>query len=111
MSDTPEPQRRPTPGPTPGSTPGPGTRRVEFLERGSYRQRRLRDAARLLPMFAGVLMILPLMWPRDTSDQSLTSNGMMYMFGLWLALIVIAFALSRVLKFDATEQGGKDAGQ
>ena len=36
-----------------------------FLARASYRQRRLRDAARLLPMVAGVLMMLPLLWSRS----------------------------------------------
>jgi len=75
---------------------------VEFLERSSYRQRRARDAARMMPVFAAVLMLLPLMWPRDTDQQSLTSSGMYYVFGLWVVLVLVAFALSRVLRFDAS---------
>ena len=74
--------------------------RTEFLERGSYRQRRIRDGARLLPIVALVLMVLPLMWPRSAPDQSLTSSGIIYIFGLWLLLILIAFLLSRVLRFS-----------
>ncbi len=75
--------------------------RTEFLERNSYRQRRIRDGARMLPMFAAVLMVLPLMWPRDTADQSLTSSGILYLFGLWFLLVVMAFVLSRTLRFNA----------
>lgn len=80
---------------------------IEFLERSSYRQRRLRDAARILPLFATVLMFLPLMWPRAEPDQSLTSTGMVYLFGLWAVLVIVAFALSRVLKFSSPEDEGQ----
>ena len=76
--------------------------RITFLERSNYRQRRFRDAARWLPVFAVVLMLLPLMWPRDGADQSLTSSGMIYLFGLWVLLVVIAFVLSRVLRISSS---------
>lgn len=76
------------------------SKRVEFLDKRSYRQRRVRDAARILPLFAFVLMMLPLMWPRAQADQSLTSSGIVYLFGLWAALVVAAFAISRVLRMD-----------
>lgn len=79
--------------------------RVEFLDRAGYRQRRFRDAASLLPVVAAVLMMLPLMWPRETSDQSLTSSGMIYLFGLWIVLICAAFGLARVLRFSDTSSG------
>ena len=72
--------------------------RIEFLERSSYRQRRMRDAARLLPVLAAVLMVVPLMWPRATPYQRLTSASMMYLFGLWLILIGLAYGLGRVLR-------------
>jgi hypothetical protein len=57
----------------------------------------------MLPLFAAVLMLLPLMWPRDAAHQSLTSSGMYYLFGLWIVLAVIAFVLSRVLQFSTPE--------
>ena len=74
--------------------------RTEFLERSSYRQRRIRDGARLLPIVALVLMVLPLMWPRDSPDQSLTSSGIIYIFALWILLVVAAYSLSRVLRLS-----------
>jgi uncharacterized membrane protein len=74
--------------------------RIEFLERSSYRQRRIRDGARFLPILALVLMVLPLMWPRSSPEQSLTSSGIIYIFGLWIVLVVMAFLLSRVLRLS-----------
>ncbi|WP_281984209.1 hypothetical protein [Thalassorhabdomicrobium marinisediminis] len=87
----------------------PPRRRTEFLDRGSYRQRRLRDAARLMPVLGAVLMALPLMWPRDRPDQSLTSSGIIYLFGLWAILVVLAFMLSRLLRYGAAAAPGGDA--
>ena len=85
--------------------------RTEFLDRSSYRQRRFRDAARWLPIFAGVLMLLPLMWPSDTPDQSQTSSGIIYLFGLWAFLVALAFVLSRVLRSsEALDGNGAPSG-
>jgi len=77
--------------------------RVEFLDRVGYRQRRIRDAARVLPVVAVALMILPLMWSRDEPKESLTSSGIIYLFGLWIVLVVLAFILSKVLRFADVE--------
>jgi len=82
---------------------------IEFLERSNYRQRRFRDGARVLPIFAAVFMILPLMWPRQQPDQSLTSSGMIYLFGLWFALVAVSFVLSGLLKRDEPESPPQDA--
>jgi hypothetical protein len=82
--------------------------RTEFLDRGSYRQRRFRDAACWLPILAAVLMLLPLMWPRETADQSLTSSGIIYLFGLWVLLVVLAYLLSRVLRFSEALDGDEE---
>lgn len=87
--------------------------RIEFLERNSYRQRRFRDGARMLPLFAAVLMLLPLMWPREAPDQSLTSNSMIYLFGLWIMLVIVAYLLSKVLRFvggDSDPESTKESG-
>ncbi|KPP87907.1 MAG: hypothetical protein HLUCCA08_15830 [Rhodobacteraceae bacterium HLUCCA08] len=81
-------------------------RRSEFLERRSYRQRRMRDAGRILPVFALVFCLLPLIWPRQGGADGLTSTGLMYLFGLWIVLIVLAAALSRVLRDDETRTNG-----
>lgn len=81
------------------------TSRIEFLDKQTYRQRRLRDAARLLPIAGAVFMLLPLMWPQSKPDQSLTSSGMLYLFGLWVILIGVTGVLSRVL--DPTQKLGR----
>jgi len=73
--------------------------RIEFLDKSAYRQRRIRDAASFLPVLAVILMIFPLMWPRGVGEKSLTSYGMIYLFGLWFVLVGLTFLLSRVLRF------------
>ena len=72
--------------------------RIEFLDRKNYRQRRLRDAARVLPLFGMVLMFMPLMWSGGDPEQRLTSTGFVYLFGLWFVLIVLAAVLALVLR-------------
>jgi hypothetical protein len=49
--------------------------------------------------------MLPLMWPRETPDQSLTSSGIIYVFGLWVLLVALAFLLSRVLRYSEALDG------
>lgn len=70
-----------------------------FLARGTYRQRRLRDAARLLPVLGGVLWMIPLLWPRG-ADGQLVSVALLYIFGVWAGLIGMAFVLARWLGPD-----------
>ncbi|WP_377504482.1 hypothetical protein [Octadecabacter sp. R77987] len=71
-----------------------------FLARASYRQRRLRDAARLLPVVAGVLMMLPLLWPRADGSGQPTSVVLIYLFVLWVVVIGLALLLSRLIDPD-----------
>lgn len=69
------------------------SRRPLFLARAPYRRRRLRDAARLLPVFSALLLILPLLWPSDTASR-LTSGDVIYFFGLWVLMILAAAAFA-----------------
>jgi cell division protein FtsW (lipid II flippase) len=78
-----------------------------FLARRTYRHRRLADAARLLPLAAGVLMILPLLWQGPDEDPG-TAMVMFYIFGLWVALAGLAALLSRYLRASEPETGGPD---
>lgn len=64
-----------------------------FLERQTYRRRRVMDAARLLPMFGAALLLVPVFW----GPEHRTSAGLVYLFLVWLAVIVMAFVLSRRL--------------
>ena len=81
-----------------------------FLERRSYRQRRLMDAARLLPLLGVVLWLIPLLWPqRDPAGEAAavsTSNAILYIFGVWILLALIALFLSLMLDGKAETQGG-----
>jgi hypothetical protein len=76
-----------------------------FLAPQSYRQRRLRDAARLLPLMAGFLIILPMLWGEETSDVRQTSSDGIYLFVVWLFLIVAAAILARRLSGEADALG------
>ena len=74
-----------------------------FLARGTYRQRRLRDAARLLPVLGGLLWMIPLLWPRGPDGQ-LVSVALLYIFGSWAGLIGLAGILSRMMHEDEDAQ-------
>ena len=77
-------------------------RKAVFLERASYRQRRLRDVARMLPLLGTVLWLLPLAW-RD-SDTG-TSTTLIYIFGVWFLLIVLSALVSHALRPDGDGDG------
>jgi len=68
-----------------------------FLARASYRRRRLRDAARLLPIIGVFLLLLPVLWTPDGSIN-LTAIDIIYFFGVWLVLILVAAAFARGLR-------------
>jgi hypothetical protein len=87
-----------------------------FLERRSYRQRRLVDAARLLPLAGALLWLVPLLWPQgggvDGGAQISavpTSSAMIYIFGIWIILVLSAMFLSAMLdhKSDLRDLGDK----
>ncbi|WP_410218632.1 hypothetical protein [Paracoccus sp. (in: a-proteobacteria)] len=65
-----------------------------FLERASFHRRRLGDAARVLPVLATLLILVPVWWlPRSVSFAA----GAVWIFGLWAVLIVAVWALHRAL--------------
>ena len=66
-----------------------------FLERASFRRRRLGDAARVLPMLAAILVLVPVWWiPAQVSFAA----GAVWLFGLWAGLILAIFVLHRALR-------------
>lgn len=66
-----------------------------YLERETYRRRRIMDGARVLPVLAFVLILLPVLW---TPSGMGTADEALYLFAVWLGLIVVAAALSRPLR-------------
>jgi hypothetical protein len=72
-------------------------KRPLFLAPQSYRQRRLRDAARLLPILAVFLFVLPMLWGEERNDLRNTGVDAIYLFAVWFVLIVAAAVLGRRL--------------
>jgi hypothetical protein len=72
-----------------------------FLERANYRQRRLRDGARLLPFLGIVLWAIPLAWSTRTQDAVMSSRGLLYIFGVWVVLIIATFVLASRMRSDS----------
>ncbi|WP_106744704.1 hypothetical protein [Yoonia maritima] len=71
-----------------------------FLEQAGYRQRRLRDAVRMLPVLGIVLFSIPLLWPQDDAELSYSSGALVYVFGVWVLLIVLSAFLARMMHVD-----------
>ena len=65
----------------------PPRRTPMFLERETYRRRRLADAARLVPALGLVLLLLSGLW-------TTTAGAMIYIFTVWAILIVVIGVLS-----------------
>ena len=76
-----------------------------FLARAPYRLRRLRDAARLLPILGFLLLLLPLLWTGGTR-RTLVSDEVLYYFGVWVLLILLAAAFAPGL--TSGEPGDED---
>lgn len=62
-----------------------------FLARAVYRRRRLRDAARLLPVVGLLLVILPAMGDVQAGGAARTA---VYIFAVWALLIAAAAVLA-----------------
>ncbi|MEH6830896.1 MAG: hypothetical protein V7661_08635 [Sulfitobacter sp.] len=79
-----------------------------FLERRSYRRRRMMDAVRILPLLCAVLFLaVPLMWPKgEAPDASmLLSTAIWYLFTVWVLAIMASFGLwRRIRRSDSSAQ-------
>lgn len=97
-----------------------GTERVEpeqeaprrlFLERRSYTQRRLLDAAKLLPLVGLVLWMLPLVWPSASREGAISGSGAtLYIFAIWALLIALGgFLAYRMAPSEPHERQSAEA--
>lgn len=73
-------------------------RTQQFLGRDSYRMRRVMDAARILPLFGLILLLLPLMRHSPEFEAPPTATESVYLFAVWAALILAAFLFSLWLR-------------
>jgi hypothetical protein len=72
-------------------------KRPVFVNPGTYRRRRLRDAARLLPVVGGFLFLLPILWAPGITDRSDTAPDGIYLFAVWAGLVACAAVMARPL--------------
>lgn len=80
-------------------------RKHVFVERQTYRRRRLQDAARFLPIVGMVLFMVPLLWPRGDGAGVGMSSALTYIFLCWAGLVGAAFVFSLYLRSDQTGDG------
>jgi hypothetical protein len=90
--------------------------RTPFVERRTYRRRRLMDIARLAPLIGALLFLVPLLWPEQhLSDGgghdagSSMSTAMIYIFGVWIGLILFSVAFSIAVRLWAVHWTGVGA--
>lgn len=76
-----------------------------FVERQTYRRRRIVDAARALPLLGALLWLVPLLWALPPTPHS-ASSALIYIFGVWFGLALVAGLL-----IGALSRRDKEAGQ
>lgn len=87
-----------------------------FLERETYRRRRLMDAARLLPLLGVLLFLLPLLWPQSQAEGVepgggvAMSDAIIYIFSVWVALIVAIGLFGRATRTGTYRSDGQGTG-
>ncbi|MCR8825768.1 hypothetical protein [Pseudosulfitobacter koreensis] len=75
-----------------------------FLERRSYRRRRMQDAQRLLPVLGLMLWMVPTLWPSGDEAGHVAMSGVIYyIFGVWCVLIGLSAWLWRGLRRSAED--------
>lgn len=88
-----------------------------FLERRTYRQNRLQDAARLLPVLGLLLVFAPVFIRGDTAllGGANLSNWLVYYFVVWIGLIVltgfVSWSLTRGDRKAQTDASPSEEGQ
>ena len=75
-----------------------------FLARETYKRRRLRDAARVMPVLGVLLFAAPVVWP-----ETGTAEAWRYLFLSWLLLIVVAYWIGRrLMRAERADRAGGD---
>jgi hypothetical protein len=75
-----------------------------FLARRSYRVRRMRDAARLLPVAGALLCLLPMLWAPAATEARDTAPDGIYLFVVWGGLVVLAALMAPRLSGDPDDE-------
>lgn len=75
-----------------------------FLERQTYRRRRLGDLIKLLPVFGTLLFVIPVLWGSEDSPAKTSSVGL-YLFAVWGGLVVALLVLSSLRRSSDAQSG------
>jgi hypothetical protein len=75
-----------------------------FLEKKTYRRRRMHDAARALPVLGLILLMLPLLWTASDGPATSNADATLYVFAVWCLLVLLAALVSRALRRDPPEK-------
>ena len=78
------------------TTDRPGPPSV-FHERRTYRRRRVMDAARVAPLLALMLWMIPLIWPQSGDGTVNSAKALIYIFVVWAGIILLTWGLSYLL--------------
>lgn len=82
-----------------------------FLARRGYRRQRMRDGARMLPVFGAFLVFFPLLWEPGLTEGRDTAPDGIYLFVVWAGLIAVAMVLAPGLSGPEVEDPpGSDPG-
>jgi uncharacterized membrane protein len=74
-----------------------------FVARRTYRRRRMRDAARMLPVLAAGLFLVPMLWLPADGGARVTATDGIYLFVVWAGLILAARLLAPGLGPDPAD--------
>jgi hypothetical protein len=85
--------------------PGPPT---VFHERRTYRLRRVMDAARVAPLLALILWMIPLIWPQSGDGTVSSAKALIYVFVVWAGIILLTWGLSYLLAGEVDELSDSD---
>ncbi|MQY43024.1 hypothetical protein GG681_10250 [Epibacterium sp. SM1969] len=82
-----------------------GEIKSSFVDRRTYRRRRLMDISRMLPAFGLLLFVLPLMWlPAPGAEVGATetsrplSSVLIYVFSTWVFLVSLSVIFGAAVK-------------
>ena len=93
----------------PTSGPGPDPDPPTFSRARPVGSRKTRDAAALLPLMGLVLLCSPVMSLFTKTETILgLPSAVLYIFGVWLGLILLAVALSRQINKRPFDMDGPD---
>lgn len=76
-----------------------------FLERRTYRQHRLQDAARLLPFLGAILIFGPIFIRDEGGGAPTLASELVYYFAIWFGVIVLTALVSRALIGSSLGEG------